>query len=106
MFRQFIVTSVIAAAIMAAAPGRAAEIPHISIGYTGEELPKSSSIGITQAGILKAAMQVNPSELGDLDNLQIMGFSVGLASRINVSNLTVWAAESLDAEPFVLAKTA
>ncbi len=75
------------------------EIPHMAIGYTGESLPNSSSYGIGEAGVIKAATLVDPSELGDLDNLKITGFNVGLASRINVGSLTLWASESLDGEP-------
>lgn len=78
-----------------------AETPHMAIGYTGEELPSSSTLGIAKAGTLKAAMRVDPSELGDLKDLKIMGFNVGLASRINISEITFWAAESLEEAPIV-----
>lgn len=77
------------------------EIPQMAIGYTGEELPKSSTIGVNAAGTIKAATQVDPSTLGNLTDLKITGFNVGLASRINVAGLTIWASESLDDEPLV-----
>lgn len=76
----------------------------MAIGYTGEELPTSSTLGIGTAGIIKAATLVDPSELGDLTDLQIIGFNVGLTSRINVAGMTVWAAESLDSQPLVSVK--
>ena len=78
-----------------------AEIPHMAVGYNGEEIPTSSTLGISTAGTLNAAALVDPSELGDLRNLRIMGFNVGLASRINISEITVWATESLEGTPLV-----
>ncbi|MDE5877280.1 MAG: Omp28-related outer membrane protein [Muribaculaceae bacterium] len=103
MFRQFILTSVVAAITMAAATNQSyAETPRMAIGYTGEELPTSSSLGIDAKGTIKAAIQVNPADLGNLDNVQIVGFNVGLASRINISSMTLWAAESLDSDPLAV----
>lgn len=102
MSNHLITTSLVSAVILTAGTSYSyADIPHMAVGYTGEEIPASSSLGISTAGTLKAAALVDPSELGDLKNLRIMGFNVGLASRINVSEITVWATESLDAIPFV-----
>lgn len=104
MYRRFILTSFVAVVATTAATGQTVaetETPRMAIGYTGEELPKSSTIGIETAGTIKAAMRVDPSELGELTDLKILGFNIGLASRINISSMTVWAAESLDSEPLV-----
>ena len=102
MFHHFIKSNFVSAVMLTVGTLYSyAEIPHMAIGYTSEEIPTSSTLGISTAGILKAAALVDPSELGDLRNLRIMGFNIGLASRINVSEITVWAAESLDDTPFV-----
>ena len=102
MSHHLIRTNIVSAVILTAGTlSSYAEIPHLAIGFTGEEIPTSSTIGISKAGTLKAATLIDPSELGDLDNIRIMGFNVGLTSRINVSEMTVWAAESLTDTPFV-----
>lgn len=78
------------------------EQPQMALGYTGEELPGSSNLGRNSEGLIKAAMKIDPNEYGQLSDLNILGFNVGVASRINIASLSVWATYSLDADPVVL----
>lgn len=100
MLNRLIITTIVSAVTITAGTfSSLGETPCMAIGYTGEELPSSSTLGINEAGTIKAATLVDPSALGNLTDIQIIGFNVGLASRINVSEVTIWAAESLDSQP-------
>lgn len=79
----------------------AQEQPRMYLGYIGTEQPKTSSVGLDEAGRLQVARLVDPSQLGSLHDLSISELDFYLVSRINVTRVKVWASYSLDAEPFV-----
>ncbi|MDE6026814.1 MAG: Omp28-related outer membrane protein, partial [Muribaculaceae bacterium] len=76
------------------------------LGYSGENISKSSEYGIDEAGSLSAAIKVDPSQIGDLTNLKVAGISVGLASRLNVENLNIWIREDLNGDNIAFRTTA
>lgn len=67
------------------------------IGYCNGEVAKTSVIGDnTGSDCIEAASLFPASLFEKYENLEICGVNVGLASRLNVSEVSVWIRESLD----------
>lgn len=68
----------------------------IAVGYSGREVAKSSEWGLDDAGNISAAIKLDANLLRGLTGTKICGVSVGLASRLNVEDVSVWVRTSLD----------
>lgn len=80
------------------------ENPRMTLGCPIVDLPKTSTTGIDGAGTIQYAMLVNPNFAETIEDLSLVGFSYGLVSKINVSEVEVWATYALEEEPFASQK--
>ncbi len=70
------------------------------VGQLYTDLPKVSPFGVEDSGEISAAMMVDPGLGENATSLKLTGIRIGLTSRLNISEVTVWATYSLDEVPF------
>lgn len=80
------------------------ENPKMTLGCPIVDLPKNSTTGTDKAGTVKSAMLVTPDFSQDIKDFNLVGVRFGLTSKINISEVEVWATYSLEEEPFVSQK--
>lgn len=79
-----------------------AQISDVSLGYCAGELPKSGTIRYSEPeSWVSGAIYIPASTLNTYGGNQINGIRAGLASRLNIEELTVWVREDLYGENLV-----
>ena len=82
--------------------GLAQEVSDIPVGYCGGELPKAGTIRSSESeSWVSGAIYIPASTLNTFGGNQITGVHAGLASRLNIEELTVWLRSELDGENIV-----
>lgn len=78
--------------------------PKMTLGCPIVDLPKSSIVGTDKEGSIKCAMMVNPGFSEMIEDFNLVGFSFGLTSKINIKDIEVWATYSLEDDAFAKCK--
>lgn len=81
--------------------GSRAENPRLTLGCPESTLNNSGSHGVSAAGTIKVAAKIDPTVIPGATDLKVVGFDYGMASKINVTSVTVWASYEIDGQPFV-----
>lgn len=87
-----------------AIPAAAQEDGQMMLSYCNSAVQTSSTIGKGGKGAVSAACLIGQDKIGGLKNIKIAGVKVGLASRLNIDSLQVWARYELDGNN-IFAKT-
>lgn len=86
-------------ALAMALPFAAAAEGTTVIGYCDGEVAKTSTIGDNHGSDHIEAASLFPSSMFEsFEDLEIVGLNVGLSSRLNIADVTVWVRETLDGE--------
>lgn len=73
-----------------------AQVSDIKLGYSGDQLPSSSSISWNEANSdVSAAIFIPAGTIGTYAENYISGVNAGLASKLNLESLTVWVRSEL-----------
>lgn len=87
-----------------AIPATAQKDGQMMLSYCNSAVQTSSTIGKGGKGAVSAACLIGQDKIGGLKNIKIAGVKVGLASRLNIDSLQVWARYELDGNN-IFAKT-
>lgn len=89
--------TIIAAAATALAAN--AEVSDLQLGYCSGQLPKKGNLSYSSSDDhVSAAIYIPQGTLSTFSGNSIVGVNAGLASKLNVDELTVWVRSSLDGE--------
>ena len=66
------------------------------VSYCGNSIQQSGTIGKGGKGTVSAACLIGADKIGALKDMKIEGAKIGLASRLNIDSIKVWARYDLD----------
>lgn len=92
--------NVILAACLAFMAGHAsAEVSDMTLGYCAGELPAKGDISYGEADKwVSGAIYITPGMLSTYSGNELVGVNAGLASKLNIDELTVWLRHDLEGE--------
>jgi hypothetical protein len=78
---------------------KAADLTELNVGYCyGEVITSSGPISYASEGNVSAAIWISPEKAKVYAGNKVSSVHAGLASKVNVDQMTVWVRESLDGE--------
>lgn len=80
----------------AAIPSSAQKDGQMVVSYCGNSIQQSGTIGKGGKGTVSAACLIGADKIGALRDIKIEGAKIGLASRLNIDSIKVWARYELD----------